>query len=109
MPMNLKEGDDYVVNHGEGMTVVDFGGHVSLAEKEGAGIAERRSGTGHAQQKEWSISYREAIAAAARAIGNDSFDRGKKKRRRPMLLIQHLAGRQRRNRGDATLAAIAEG
>ncbi|RRT51930.1 hypothetical protein B296_00047702 [Ensete ventricosum] len=31
------------------MTIVEFGGHVSLAEKEGAGMAERRSDTGHAQ------------------------------------------------------------
>ncbi|RRT75128.1 hypothetical protein B296_00002388 [Ensete ventricosum] len=52
MPMNLKEGYHYVVNHGEGLTAVDFGSHVSLAEKEGAGMAERRSDTGHAQQKE---------------------------------------------------------
>ncbi|RRT51184.1 hypothetical protein B296_00044861 [Ensete ventricosum] len=42
MQMNMKEGDRYVVNHGEGLTIVDFGGHVSLVEKEGAGIAERR-------------------------------------------------------------------
>ncbi|RZS09328.1 hypothetical protein BHM03_00040399 [Ensete ventricosum] len=33
MLMNLKEGDCYVVNHGEGMTVVDFGGYISMAEK----------------------------------------------------------------------------
>ncbi|RRT59951.1 hypothetical protein B296_00009686 [Ensete ventricosum] len=58
MSMNLKEGDCYVVNHGEGLTTVDFGGHVSLAEKVGVGIAERRSGTGHAQQKGWTISCR---------------------------------------------------
>ncbi|RWW04672.1 hypothetical protein BHE74_00053327 [Ensete ventricosum] len=49
MSMNLKEGDRYVVNHGEGLTVVDFGDHVSLTEKEGAGMVERRSGTGHVQ------------------------------------------------------------
>ncbi|RWW36527.1 hypothetical protein BHE74_00058455 [Ensete ventricosum] len=48
MPINLKEGDRYVVNYGEGLTAVDFGGHVSLAEKEGVGMVERRSGTGHA-------------------------------------------------------------
>ncbi|RWW09877.1 hypothetical protein GW17_00026613 [Ensete ventricosum] len=41
MSRNLKEGDHYVVNHGEGLTIVDFGGHVSLAEKEGAGMAGR--------------------------------------------------------------------
>ncbi|RWW30111.1 hypothetical protein BHE74_00021574 [Ensete ventricosum] len=56
MPMNSKEGDRYVVNYGEGLKTVDFGGHVSLAEKEGVGMAERRSDTRHAQQKEWSIS-----------------------------------------------------
>ncbi|RZS07615.1 hypothetical protein BHM03_00038481 [Ensete ventricosum] len=61
MPMNLKEGDCYVVNHGEGLTTVDFGGHGSLAEKEGAGMVERRSGTEHAQQKGWSISCRWTI------------------------------------------------
>ncbi|RZR96670.1 hypothetical protein BHM03_00025746 [Ensete ventricosum] len=33
MPMNLKEGNRYVVNHGECLMVVDFGGYVSLAEK----------------------------------------------------------------------------
>ncbi|RWV95232.1 hypothetical protein GW17_00042153 [Ensete ventricosum] len=49
MPINLKEGDRYVVNYGEGLTAVDFGGHVSLAEKEGVGMVERRSGTGHAE------------------------------------------------------------
>ncbi|RWW45524.1 hypothetical protein BHE74_00048623, partial [Ensete ventricosum] len=49
MLMNLKEGDRYVVNHDEGLTVVDFDDHVSLAEKEGAGMAKRRSSTGHTQ------------------------------------------------------------
>ncbi|RWW76451.1 hypothetical protein BHE74_00015453 [Ensete ventricosum] len=33
MPMNLKEGDRYVVNHGEDLTAVDFDGYVSLAKK----------------------------------------------------------------------------
>ncbi|RWV93817.1 hypothetical protein GW17_00043697 [Ensete ventricosum] len=66
MPMNLKEGDRYVVNHGEGLTAVDFSDHVSLAEKEGAGMTVRRFGTGHAQQKEWSISYQEEEGAAVR-------------------------------------------
>ncbi|RRT70637.1 hypothetical protein B296_00020778 [Ensete ventricosum] len=33
MPMNLKEEDRYVVNHDEGLTVVDFGGYVILDEK----------------------------------------------------------------------------
>ncbi|RZS19719.1 hypothetical protein BHM03_00052158 [Ensete ventricosum] len=42
MPMNLKEGDRYVVNHGESLTAVDFGSHVSMAENEGAGMVERR-------------------------------------------------------------------
>ncbi|RZR88237.1 hypothetical protein BHM03_00015778 [Ensete ventricosum] len=41
MSINLKEGDRYVVNHGEDMTIVDFGGYVSLAEKEDAGMAGR--------------------------------------------------------------------
>ncbi|RWW11033.1 hypothetical protein BHE74_00036728 [Ensete ventricosum] len=36
MPMNLKEGDSYVVNYGEGLTVVDFGGHVRPTVKGGA-------------------------------------------------------------------------
>ncbi|RWW47897.1 hypothetical protein BHE74_00046077 [Ensete ventricosum] len=39
MPMNLKEGDRYVVNHGEGLTTVDFGDYISLVEKESAGMA----------------------------------------------------------------------
>ncbi|RWW00724.1 hypothetical protein GW17_00036297 [Ensete ventricosum] len=34
MPMNLKERDRYVVNHDEGLTVVDFDGYVILAEKK---------------------------------------------------------------------------
>ncbi|RRT55382.1 hypothetical protein B296_00024400 [Ensete ventricosum] len=42
MPMNLKEGDRYVVNHGEDPTTVDFGDYVSLAEKEDADMAGRR-------------------------------------------------------------------
>ncbi|RRT65557.1 hypothetical protein B296_00020346 [Ensete ventricosum] len=33
MLMNLKERDRFVVNHGEGLTVVDFGCYVSVAEK----------------------------------------------------------------------------
>ncbi|RWW07762.1 hypothetical protein GW17_00028839 [Ensete ventricosum] len=33
IPMNLKEGDRYVVNHGECLMIVDFGGYVRLAEK----------------------------------------------------------------------------
>ncbi|RRT61845.1 hypothetical protein B296_00038361 [Ensete ventricosum] len=41
MSRNLKEGYHYVVNHGEGLTIVDFGGHVSLAEKEGACMVGR--------------------------------------------------------------------
>ncbi|RRT39172.1 hypothetical protein B296_00047505 [Ensete ventricosum] len=41
MPMNLKEGDRYVVNHGEDPTTVDFGDYVSLAEKEDGDIARR--------------------------------------------------------------------
>ncbi|RRT33315.1 hypothetical protein B296_00045970 [Ensete ventricosum] len=39
MPMNLKEGDRYVVNHGEGLTAVDFDDYISLVEKESAGMA----------------------------------------------------------------------
>ncbi|RWW06197.1 hypothetical protein GW17_00030490 [Ensete ventricosum] len=49
MLMNLKEGDRYVVNHDEGLTVVDFDDHVSLAEKEGAGMAKRRFGQSQVQ------------------------------------------------------------
>ncbi|RZS03637.1 hypothetical protein BHM03_00033833 [Ensete ventricosum] len=41
--------DRYVINCGEGLTTVDFDGHVSLAEKKGTCMAERRSGTGHEQ------------------------------------------------------------
>ncbi|RZS09607.1 hypothetical protein BHM03_00040701 [Ensete ventricosum] len=41
MSRNLKKGDRYVVNQDEGLTAVDFRGHVSLAEKEGAGIIGR--------------------------------------------------------------------
>ncbi|RRT73504.1 hypothetical protein B296_00024729 [Ensete ventricosum] len=39
MPMNLKEGDRYVVNYSEGLTAVDFDDHVSLVEKESASMA----------------------------------------------------------------------
>ncbi|RRT42772.1 hypothetical protein B296_00018656 [Ensete ventricosum] len=41
MSMNLKEGGRCVVNRGEGLMTIDFGGHVSLAEKKGAGMAGR--------------------------------------------------------------------
>ncbi|RWW15294.1 hypothetical protein BHE74_00057876 [Ensete ventricosum] len=34
MSMNLKEGDRYVVNHDEDLTVVDLGDDVNLDEKE---------------------------------------------------------------------------
>ncbi|RRT53215.1 hypothetical protein B296_00008334 [Ensete ventricosum] len=37
MSRNLKEGDHYIVHHGEGLTSVDFDDHVNLAEKDGAG------------------------------------------------------------------------
>ncbi|RWW46099.1 hypothetical protein BHE74_00047995 [Ensete ventricosum] len=69
MPMNLKEGGRYVVNHGEGLAAVNFSGHVSLVEKEGAGMAERRSDMGHAQQKEWSISYRWTVEWRTDRVG----------------------------------------
>ncbi|RWW70515.1 hypothetical protein BHE74_00021792 [Ensete ventricosum] len=41
MSRNLKEGDRYVVHHGDGLTSVDLDDHVNLAEKEGAGMAGR--------------------------------------------------------------------
>ncbi|RRT83010.1 hypothetical protein B296_00018119 [Ensete ventricosum] len=41
MTMNLKEVDCYVVNHGEGLMAVDFNDHISLAEKESAGMIGR--------------------------------------------------------------------
>ncbi|RWW40094.1 hypothetical protein BHE74_00054523 [Ensete ventricosum] len=41
MSINLKEVDRYVVNHGEGLTTVDFSDHVSLAKKEGANMVGR--------------------------------------------------------------------
>ncbi|RWV87767.1 hypothetical protein GW17_00050207 [Ensete ventricosum] len=41
MLMNLKERDRYVVNHGKDLTTVDFGGYVSLAEKEDVDMAGR--------------------------------------------------------------------
>ncbi|RZS04076.1 hypothetical protein BHM03_00034355 [Ensete ventricosum] len=75
MPMNLKEGDCYVVNHSEGLTAVDFGDHVSLAEKEGAGMAERRSGT-----ERWGAPMAAAQrrtkgwAAAAKGMSNSRGD-----------------------------------
>ncbi|RZS15891.1 hypothetical protein BHM03_00047797 [Ensete ventricosum] len=39
---------------------IDFDSHVSLAEKNGAGMAKRRSSTGHAQCCGWkgAASYR---------------------------------------------------
>ncbi|RWW16143.1 hypothetical protein GW17_00019986 [Ensete ventricosum] len=40
MSRNLQERDRYVVNHGEGLTTIDFDCHVSLAE-EGVGMAGR--------------------------------------------------------------------
>ncbi|RRT49556.1 hypothetical protein B296_00031644 [Ensete ventricosum] len=41
MSRNLQERDRYVVNHGEGLTTIDYDCHVSLAEKEGVGMAGR--------------------------------------------------------------------
>ncbi|RZS08937.1 hypothetical protein BHM03_00039973 [Ensete ventricosum] len=58
MSTNMKEGDHYVVNRGEGLTAVDFGSDVNLAEKEWTITLElkRRSSTGQAQQNGWSRS-----------------------------------------------------
>ncbi|RWW55198.1 hypothetical protein BHE74_00038182 [Ensete ventricosum] len=56
MSMNMKEEDHCVVNHGEDVTTIDFGSDVSLAEKEGAGIAGSWCGTGKTRQNGWSIS-----------------------------------------------------
>ncbi|RZS25621.1 hypothetical protein BHM03_00058877 [Ensete ventricosum] len=58
MSMNMKEGDHCVVNHGEDLTTIDFGGDVSLAEKEGAGMTGSWCDTGQMQQNGWSTSYR---------------------------------------------------
>ncbi|RRT63626.1 hypothetical protein B296_00017036 [Ensete ventricosum] len=48
-PMNLKEGDRYVVNHGEGLTVVDFDeGDATMAGAidRSEGQREKRYGLG---------------------------------------------------------------
>ncbi|RWW50925.1 hypothetical protein BHE74_00042769 [Ensete ventricosum] len=42
MSMNLKEGGRCVVNHNEDLTTVDFGGNVSLAEKEATVLAKKK-------------------------------------------------------------------
>ncbi|RWV92148.1 hypothetical protein BHE74_00044833 [Ensete ventricosum] len=58
MLMNLKEGHRCIVIRGEDLTEVDFGGDVSLAEKEGASMAGSWRDTEQAQQNGWSISCR---------------------------------------------------
>ncbi|RWW68976.1 hypothetical protein BHE74_00023462 [Ensete ventricosum] len=45
------KGGRSVVNRGEGLTAIDFGGHVSLAEKEGAGMARKGEDAGDAKRK----------------------------------------------------------
>ncbi|RZS14493.1 hypothetical protein BHM03_00046185 [Ensete ventricosum] len=68
MPMNLKEEDHYVVNHDEGLTAVDFGGYVILAEKRPLLVMK-------AGYEGWSSS-----------VGSDcSSGRGGKVHRRPRL------------------------
>ncbi|RZR96843.1 hypothetical protein BHM03_00025933 [Ensete ventricosum] len=57
MLMNMKEGDHYVVNRGEGLTTFDFDDDISMTE-EGAGMAGSWCGTEQTQQNGWSISCR---------------------------------------------------
>ncbi|RRT69087.1 hypothetical protein B296_00035007 [Ensete ventricosum] len=56
MSINMKEGYHCVVNYGEDVTTVDFDSDVSLAEKEGAGMAGSWCGMGQMRQNGWSIS-----------------------------------------------------
>ncbi|RWW43996.1 hypothetical protein BHE74_00050286 [Ensete ventricosum] len=50
MPMNLKEGDRYVINHDEGLTTIDFDSHKIACSgrggRRGIGQAEGAAGTG---------------------------------------------------------------
>ncbi|RZR72374.1 hypothetical protein BHM03_00013032 [Ensete ventricosum] len=64
MPMNLKEGDRYVVNHGEGLTTVDFGDYISLVEKESAGMAGMAGRGGLA----WVVVVRGSVELIQRMI-----------------------------------------
>ncbi|RWW52383.1 hypothetical protein BHE74_00041194 [Ensete ventricosum] len=84
MPMNLKEGDRYVVNHGEGLTAVGVGDHGSLAEKEGAADANAL----------WEAIAVGVEPSAVAVATEHNCGRGKKKHRRPMLLLQHLSLQQ---------------
>ncbi|RRT57054.1 hypothetical protein B296_00033821 [Ensete ventricosum] len=69
MSMNRKEGDRYVVNHDEGLTTVDFDGHVSLAKKDGADMAKRMSDTRHASDHDQAERWGMSMAAVQWRVG----------------------------------------
>ncbi|RRT35411.1 hypothetical protein B296_00053245 [Ensete ventricosum] len=90
MPINLKEGDHF--NHSEGLAAVDFGGHVNLAEKEGAGMAKRRFGMGHKITRGAMAGEEEGVAvrrmlelsATGAAVGYNTGEEGE-------LLVKEVA------------------
>ncbi|RWV83372.1 hypothetical protein BHE74_00046939 [Ensete ventricosum] len=77
MLMNLKEGDHYVVNRGEGLMTFDFDDDISMTE-EGAGMAGSWCGTGQTQQNGWSISCRWTTEWRIDRVGADL--RGRRRR-----------------------------
>ncbi|RWW81085.1 hypothetical protein BHE74_00010546 [Ensete ventricosum] len=74
--MNLKEGDRYVVNHGEDLTTIDFGSYVSLAKKEDAGIAGRGDpARGRRNRMDRAEAYGEETVITAGVIDSGSCDK----------------------------------
>ncbi|RWW04864.1 hypothetical protein GW17_00031890 [Ensete ventricosum] len=82
MSRNLKEGDRYVVNHGEGLTTVDFDNHVILAEKEGVEVVAMGSGfvEGEAGGATGAAQGIGPVKQRRRYWQRHDYDRGKKMR-----------------------------
>ncbi|RWW46853.1 hypothetical protein BHE74_00047197 [Ensete ventricosum] len=89
MPINLKEGDRYVVNHGEGLTTIDFGSYVSLAEKEGTGMTEVRHGAHAAKRMEHKMSL-DSKGYSGKG-GRRALGRGAKAGEEGELLVEEVA------------------
>ncbi|RRT46257.1 hypothetical protein B296_00037989 [Ensete ventricosum] len=119
MLMNLKEGDCYVINQGENLTVVDFDDNVSLAEKmqawqeeevqHGASTAEwmeqKLSGCdgkwGDGSSWEWLLQWRNQLGAT----GTD----GGKSHKKQRMQWQGRKKRQQPGNKLETIAAVAYG
>ncbi|RWW02734.1 hypothetical protein GW17_00034162 [Ensete ventricosum] len=116
--MYLKGGDRCVVNCGEGLAAVDFGGDVSLAEKlvrHGAGVIELveqkllRHGTG---TTEW-MEHKLSLSRRSRGIVSGCYQSGTLRHRArgwsPKDSMESVVTWRRRGAGGVALAMLQEG